>query len=98
MAENVKPHRFGQQQKNHEPARRAADKRNPRRVRATARAQHEPQGPRRARANGQQQNCDDKFDPLRHGESLTADFADSTDFQKAGCRQFIIREICAICG
>jgi hypothetical protein len=70
VAENVKPHRLGQQQKNHEPTRRTADKRNPRRVRATARAQHEPQRPCRARANGQQQNRDNKFDPLRHGERI----------------------------
>src|ERR1035437_9645658 len=40
MAEDVNPHRLGQQKENDDPARRAGEQRNPRRVRAAARVQH----------------------------------------------------------
>jgi hypothetical protein len=45
--------------------------------------QHFQQRQRRAGANRQQQDGNEKFDPLRHARMLAADFADCTDFQKS---------------
>jgi len=55
MAEDVNPHRLGQQTKKHQPARRATGNGNPRRICATTGLQHFQQSHSRARANGQQQ-------------------------------------------
>jgi hypothetical protein len=73
VTEDVKPHRFRQQKENHSPAGRARQKWNPSRVRAAAGQKNFPQSYRCARANGQQQNGEDEFDPLRHGERLATE-------------------------
>jgi len=51
VPEHVNPHRLGQHEKNHKPARRARQQRNPDCVRAVAGAQHEPERARRPGAN-----------------------------------------------
>jgi hypothetical protein len=70
VAEDINPHRLGQQKENHEPARRPGEQRDPDRVRAVARAQHQPQCLCCAGANRQQQNGNDKLDPLRHAARI----------------------------
>ena len=67
VAEHVKPHWLRQQQENDNPARSPGEKWNPCRVCAAAGLQHFEQCHPCAAANWQQQDGDDKFNPLRHG-------------------------------
>jgi hypothetical protein len=73
MAEDVNPHWFRQQEKNHAPAGRAAEKWNPRCVRVARGAENFPKRHHRTGANRQQANGNEKFEPFQHARRLTAE-------------------------
>lgn len=70
VTEDVNPHRFRQEQKNADPARRAREHGDPRLVGAAGGAKHLPQSVKRADADGQQNNGDDEFGPFGHGDRI----------------------------
>jgi hypothetical protein len=70
VPDDVDPHWFWQQQKNANPAGRTREHRHPGLIGAATAADDEPQRAKRAEANREQNDCDDEFDPLGHGDRI----------------------------
>jgi hypothetical protein len=70
VAEDVDPHRLGEEQENDNPASRACEHGEPDAVRPAGLDNGQPERVGGSDAHGQQQNPQDHFDPFRHGASI----------------------------
>ena len=67
MADDVNPHRFGQEEKDDEPAGGAGEQGRPEALRGAGVEEHPPQGLEGGQAHRQEENPDAHFEPFRHG-------------------------------